>query len=273
MSKKQKAQTLSIIIPVYNEEDYLGACLQSIAEQTVKPLEVIVVDNNSTDRTALIARSFDFVRLVREKRQHQSYAQHTGFSLAKGSIIGRIDADTILPPDWTERCLAAFKDNPDIVGFYGSALSYDIVLKRFGRFIHGLYFAMAGTFAGTQLMWGSNSAFRARAWQDIRHKLTLQDDIWEDYDLGFCLSSCGEVAKMDNDVSVSYRSIHCSLLKQLRYQLRSIRTFRLHRGRIVSWTFGAAWFTMVLLGPVVLVDYFVLKPLSGLRPLKVLFAR
>jgi cellulose synthase/poly-beta-1,6-N-acetylglucosamine synthase-like glycosyltransferase len=55
---------VSIVIPVYNEADALAACLEAIAEQTIAPLEVIVVDNNSTDTSAAIAQGFDFVRLV-----------------------------------------------------------------------------------------------------------------------------------------------------------------------------------------------------------------
>ena len=53
----QKALTLSIVIPVFNEERYIKACLDSIAAQTVKLDEVIVVDNNSTDKTVLIAKN------------------------------------------------------------------------------------------------------------------------------------------------------------------------------------------------------------------------
>src|ERR1035437_9021599 len=95
-----KPLTLAIVIPVYNEEFYLKACLNSIAKQTVAPDEVIVVDNNSTDKSVQIAKSYKFVKLLHEKRQHQVFAQATGFNAIKSDIIGRIDADSILPPDW-----------------------------------------------------------------------------------------------------------------------------------------------------------------------------
>ncbi len=266
--KKQK--TLSLIIPVYNEENYLLGCLESIAQQTIMPLEVIVVDNNSTDSTPDIAKSFNFVRLVREKRQHQSYAQHTGFSLAKGDILGRIDADTVLPPTWVERSLAEFEKNPKMLGFCGSGWAYDIALQRFGKFIYGLYFGVANTFAGVQLIWGSNSVFKASAWKDIKNEVALRDDIWEDYDLAFCLGKHGRIGKMDNDVSVSYRAIHRSPLKQLRYQTRSIRTFLLHRNHPTAILFGTLWFSMIVLGPIVMFDYYVLRPLKDTRPFKLL---
>ena len=56
--------SLSIIIPVYNEESHLRQCLDAIAKQIEKPDEVIVVDNNSTDETVQIAKSFSFVKVL-----------------------------------------------------------------------------------------------------------------------------------------------------------------------------------------------------------------
>src|SRR5437868_10767389 len=103
-----KPLTLSIVIPAYNEENYLKACLDSVAKQSLKPDEVIVVDNNSTDRTVEIAKRYKFVKVLYEKRQHQVFAQATGFNAAKGEILGRIDADSILSPDWAKKIIAAF---------------------------------------------------------------------------------------------------------------------------------------------------------------------
>jgi len=55
---------ISIIIPAYNEERYLGRCLDAIAAQSVRPYEVIVVDNNSSDDTAKVAQRYPFVTLL-----------------------------------------------------------------------------------------------------------------------------------------------------------------------------------------------------------------
>src|ERR1019366_8076903 len=93
----QKHMRVSLVIPAYNEKHHIKACLDHIASQRVVPYEVIVVDNASTDKTAAIARSYDFVTLITEKRQGVVFARDTGFNLARGDIIGRIDADTLLP--------------------------------------------------------------------------------------------------------------------------------------------------------------------------------
>src|SRR5260221_7568754 len=91
---------ISIIIPAYNEEGHLPACLDAIAAQTLKPDEVIVVDNNSTDKTVEIAKKYPFVKLLNEKRQGLRYTRNTGLDAATGDVIGRIDTDSILSPKW-----------------------------------------------------------------------------------------------------------------------------------------------------------------------------
>lgn len=108
----------SIVIPAYNEEDYIEACLKSLAWQKTKhKFEVIVVDNNSSDKTGEIARKFKDrlnIRVVVEKQQGRGVARWRGFEEAKGEIIFSTDADTILPEDWIERFMKYFQ-NEEIV--------------------------------------------------------------------------------------------------------------------------------------------------------------
>ena len=107
---KPLAFSLSIVIPAYNEENHLRACLDAIARQTVMPDEVIVVDNNSTDKTAEIAREYPFVKVLKEKRQGIVYARNRGFNAANSQFIGRIDSDTRLPRDWVGRVKCFYDD-------------------------------------------------------------------------------------------------------------------------------------------------------------------
>src|SRR5581483_7315847 len=97
-----KTLTLTIVIPVFNEEDHIAACLSAIAAQTAAPDEVIVVDNNSSDKTPQIAASYPFVRLIKARKQGVLFARNKGFDAAKSDIIGRIDADSLLPSRWVE---------------------------------------------------------------------------------------------------------------------------------------------------------------------------
>ena len=106
----KKALTLSLIIPAYNEEHHLKDCLDAIAAQTVMPSEVLVIDNNSTDKTVKIAEKYPFVKIIQEPNQGVIYARNTGFNAAKSDIIGRVDAENVVSKNWVEHVLNIFQD-------------------------------------------------------------------------------------------------------------------------------------------------------------------
>lgn len=97
---------ISIAIPAYNEEKTLHICLDALVKQTTKEkYEIIVVDNNSTDKTAEVIKRYakDFpVRYVLEIQKGAGAARFRGFEEAKGDIILTTDADTVVPPYWIE---------------------------------------------------------------------------------------------------------------------------------------------------------------------------
>lgn len=94
---------ISIVIPAFNEENYLSGCLDSLQKQKTKiSYEVIVVDNASTDETSKIARSYK-VNVVYESRIGRSYARQAGFEQAQGKYVLGTEADCIVPPEWMER--------------------------------------------------------------------------------------------------------------------------------------------------------------------------
>jgi glycosyltransferase involved in cell wall biosynthesis len=90
---------ISVIIPAFNEEKFLGNCLFSLKNQDFNDFEIIVVDNNSRDKTSKIAKKFG-VKLVSEKNQGAALARNRGAKEAKGEILAFTDADTILPKNW-----------------------------------------------------------------------------------------------------------------------------------------------------------------------------
>ncbi|HYF96879.1 MAG TPA: glycosyltransferase family A protein [Patescibacteria group bacterium] len=262
MLKKQKPLTLSIIIPVYNEENYLRACLESIATQSVAPDEVIVVDNNSTDSSVAIAEEFAFVRIITEAEQHQAYAQTTGFAAATSEIIGRIDADSILPDGWVENVKSHFSDNPRTVAITGGGIPYDMFLSRLSKFGFDTFFSISRFMSGHKLLWGANCAFRKDAWMKVADKTSLRQDIWEDFDLSFCLNRIGRIDLLDNiDVLASFRAVHKSLGRQITYQFRAVRTFAVHKGRLFSLLFLMVWSILLLAYPITVLDRYVLQPL------------
>lgn len=112
---------ISVIIPVYNEEKYIVPCLKSLLKQEEKPDEIIVVDNNCTDKTIPLVRKYP-VKIVKEKKQGIVFARNHGFNIATGDIIARIDADSTAPKNWVQTIKKNFskeKKNrrPDRSGF------------------------------------------------------------------------------------------------------------------------------------------------------------
>ena len=104
-------------------------------KQTVKPYEIIVVDNNCSDTTVDIAKCFEGIKIVSEPRQGLTYARDCGFNTATGDILARIDADTVVPKNWVERVVNEFIDNPELsgVGGFGEArraVGVPVALKK-----------------------------------------------------------------------------------------------------------------------------------------------
>ncbi|WP_028611936.1 glycosyltransferase [Paenibacillus harenae] len=115
MSKK-----ISVIVPVYNAEPYIGECLQSLLAQTLQDCEFICVNDGSTDRSASIIEQFrqmdSRVILINQSNQGVSVARNTGLEDAAGEYVGFVDADDFIEPDMYERLYnAAGKGDCDVV--------------------------------------------------------------------------------------------------------------------------------------------------------------
>lgn len=130
---------ISVVIPAYNEEDAIGVCLSSLVKQKYdKPFEVVLVDNNSTDRTIEVAKKFSkklTLKIIEEKRQGRGSAKWRGAKEASGDIFAYLDADTRALADWLSTIDNAFLD-PRIAAISGSWRVYDLP-KGFTRwFLH-----------------------------------------------------------------------------------------------------------------------------------------
>ena len=108
MDRHQDQVRFSVVIPAYNEADYLSETLQSLRDQDFDgPYEVIVVDNHSTDETASVAATFG-VRLLHEAERGVCAARQRGSAAAAGEIIVSTDADTVPPRNWLRSLDATF---------------------------------------------------------------------------------------------------------------------------------------------------------------------
>ena len=233
---KYKPLTLSIIIPVFNEEDYLEDCLESIAGQTIAPNEVIVVDNNSTDDSLKIAEKYGFVRVVGERRQGIVFARDKGFNIANSDLLGRIDADTVLAADWVEKVLSSYQDNQNGQDFALSGKSYYRNLKIFGKstiVIDVFYYLFSRLALGHHTLFGSNMVVPKSAWDEVKSYVCTDDKYHEDIDLAVHLAKSLKIVKSNNIASGVASRINDKPGGLAIYILRWIDTIR-HGWRVNS---------------------------------------
>jgi glycosyltransferase involved in cell wall biosynthesis len=197
---------ISLTIPVFNEERYLRHCLNSVFAQTELPDEVIIVNNNSTDRTVEIAREFP-VKIVNESEQGITYARNKGFNTARYEIIARCDADTRLPANWISRIKYDFENYKiDAVG--GPVHFYHLPFGA--RFFVDMYARFVRLVVGEETLIGSNLALTKKMWEEIKdHTCRDEKNIHEDVDLGIHIGQSGGRLLWDRKlvVGVSARRI------------------------------------------------------------------
>jgi len=122
MNIKKKLPLVSIIVPVYNTEKYLEKCILSLQNQTYRELEIILVDDGSSDDSARICDIFSQndkrIKTIHKKNEGVTYARKTGFSNASGEYIMIVDSDDWIDLDTIEVCVNnALRYNADCVMF------------------------------------------------------------------------------------------------------------------------------------------------------------
>jgi GT2 family glycosyltransferase len=119
--------SVSVVVATYDRPDELQGCLQSlVAQQTVRPVEIIVVDNHpDSGMTRRVAAGFPTVRSVEERRGGLSYARNAGILAATGHILAMTDDDAVCAPDWIERLVAPF-ERDDVMIVTGNVLPAEL---------------------------------------------------------------------------------------------------------------------------------------------------
>ena len=114
MAKAPPNELVSVIIPVYNGERFMPDAVANVHEQAYQPLEIIIVDDASTDSTPqLLAALADQVTIVRlGSNQGPAAARNAGLARARGSIVAFLDVDDLWPPDRLGAMVACFRQHP-----------------------------------------------------------------------------------------------------------------------------------------------------------------
>lgn len=233
-----KKPAISVVIPCFNEQRYLPACLQSLQRQTFTDFEIIVIDNNCTDKTVAIARSYG-VRVVREKVQGMIPARERGFDTARGAIIARTDADTEVSPTWLADIHAAFHQHPEAVALC-CGLTFPKLPGVFSWYLqhifHPGYCKLVRWAYGHYPLIGNNNAIRTSA----RDQITVHFNdklVHEDLDLACHLNEVGSIVYCPN-ILVTYsvrRWKRRFFYTVWEYTVRNVSTLLMHNHKYLRY--------------------------------------
>ena len=218
---------VSAVIIAYNEEKYIGKCLESLEEQSEKADEIIVVDNNCMDKTVEIASKFKDVRIVKEEKQGMIYARNRGFDSAKYKLIVRCDADTRVTKDWIKNIKKHF-ETEEIDALSGPIRFFDVPQTRFHKILADIYNDGAILVYQHRILDGPNMALTKEIWDKVKDKVCLIDkDVHEDADLAVHITKAGGKIKYFKDVIVDSsgrRLLHNPSSFLLEYPWKHVKT-------------------------------------------------
>ncbi|MFA6039296.1 MAG: glycosyltransferase family A protein [Candidatus Peribacteraceae bacterium] len=186
---------ISVVIPAYNEEKYIGGCIESIlAHKPANLKEIVVVDNASTDGTARVASSYPMVRVVRETQKGLTKARQRGFMESHGDVLAYVDADSRVAEDWFAVMNREFSRHPDMACLSGPCDYYDLSKgKRFLARAYWKFLAMPAYYVTRAMVLGSNFVARRTALERIGGFDTTISFYGEDTDIARRLKTQGKV--------------------------------------------------------------------------------
>jgi len=193
---------LSFVIPAYNEEALIGACLESVLAEIKRSgvdAEVVVVNNASADRTGEIASGYADVKVVDEPKKGLVNARHAGFENSTGPLVANIDSDTIVPEGWLTTVVKSFAADPKLVCLSGPYIYYD--MSAWNRFLIRLFYILTWLIYALNhyvlrvgsVVQGGNFVFRRDAWLKAGGFDTSIAFFGEDTDVAVRLSKVGKV--------------------------------------------------------------------------------
>ncbi len=204
MYRSLPTERVSVVIPVRDDYDYLERCLDALAQQTYAPFEIIVVDNDSNDRSAALAASRGAF-VVREDEVGIPAASATGYDASSGDIIARLDADSVPGVTWIASVCDSFARNTHAAAVTGSGMLMDddgTPHRRRSALYMRSYFKLVGLALGHPPLWGSALAMRRAAWVEVRTEICRHDArVHDDMDLSIHLGP-ERIIVLDRDLTV-----------------------------------------------------------------------
>lgn len=160
---------ISFVVPAYNEENFIADCIFSIKKDVYSgkiriPYEILVVDNNSTDHTAEVARAYG-ATVIKELRKGTSWARQAGLEASKYDLVAFIDADSQIPEGWIDLAYEALL-SPNVVAASGPHVFRDLPLSQ--RILISTFYCFA---KALHVFWptinGANFIVKKQAFLDV----------------------------------------------------------------------------------------------------------
>lgn len=192
--------SVSVVVPVFNGGDDFERCLAALAAADPAPLEVIVVDDASTDGSGALARRLGFRVVDMLENSGQSSARNIGVAVARGDVFFFVDADVVARPDSIGRVANAFARDPSLSALFGS---YDDTpgrpefLSQYRNLLHHYVHQTAREEAST--FWGGFGAVRRDAFEEMGG-FNVAYRCLEDIELGYRLNLAGRRVAIDKEL-------------------------------------------------------------------------
>jgi glycosyltransferase involved in cell wall biosynthesis len=193
---------VSIIIPAYNYGLYLSEAIDSALAQTYKPIEVLIIDDGSTDNTKEVALSYD-ERIVYYSKPNQglSHTRNFGVDKSSGEFIVFLDADDILVSTFVEDCMTVLGQNPAASFVYTQ-------LQNFGR---NDAISKFSSYSIAELKEhnyiNAGALVRATVFTRVRYNTSMRSG-WEDWDFYISLAERGCTGVLLDEPLLLYRKHH-----------------------------------------------------------------
>ncbi|MBT2502488.1 glycosyltransferase family 2 protein [Curtobacterium sp. ISL-83] len=244
--------TVSVVVPVRDDSAHLRRLLTALAGQSRVPDEIVVVDNGSTDDSAMVARAAGAV-VIEVPVQGIARASAAGYDRSAGDVIVRLDADSVPPPRWIEHAVDLLAD-PAVVAVTGpgrprqhadadgdaarhgvlrGAALRDAVLRGIWDTLYmGPYFVLMWSALGRPPLFGSAMAMPRATWERVQHRVHRTDaEVHDDVDLSMQLDPAWRVLvdpALALEVSARPLASFSSALTRTR---RAFHTFRVNGRR------------------------------------------
>ncbi len=212
--------SVSVIIPAFNAEKTIGRTLEAIQKQSYPNIEIMIVDDGSTDRTQEIVQSFSGVKYVFQENAGPATARNHGARLASSDILFFTDSDCTPQPDWIEKILTGFeqKDVGVVCGSYGIANPQSLLARCIHQEIRYRHHELVPDFP--KVFGSYNFAVRKHIFESVGGFNTQYR--WasgEDNDLSYKIIHAGHKIFFQRDALVDH--VHpSSVLKYLKEQYR-----------------------------------------------------